>query len=187
MMISRAMGAIKPGSQGERAISVKTIAQGRPGCLGQTCGNCRLLFFLQAGHGRGERPAFPAPSVSKEGALHASTRVKRTARTRRHVTRPARIRTAQKSNFTCLYYGTVNTMALHDDRTAEALARFQYYLRLLLDDSDLEASGTESSIRPVSRYRSQRGQICDARGCFRKLHVFTLDFWPRCSRHSIDD
>ena len=29
-MISRAMGAIKPGSQGERAISVKTVAQGMP-------------------------------------------------------------------------------------------------------------------------------------------------------------
>jgi hypothetical protein len=31
MMILRAMGARKPGSQGERDISVKTIAQGRPG------------------------------------------------------------------------------------------------------------------------------------------------------------
>ena len=29
---------------------------------GQTCGDCRLLFLLQAGHGRGQRPAFPAPS-----------------------------------------------------------------------------------------------------------------------------
>jgi hypothetical protein len=31
MMISRMMGARKPGPQGERAISRKTIAQGRPG------------------------------------------------------------------------------------------------------------------------------------------------------------
>jgi len=30
VMISRAMGATKPGSQGERAISVKTIVQGMP-------------------------------------------------------------------------------------------------------------------------------------------------------------
>src|SRR5262249_52728413 len=30
MMISRAMGARQPGPQGERAISVKTIAQGMP-------------------------------------------------------------------------------------------------------------------------------------------------------------
>src|SRR6516165_10586098 len=35
MMISRAMGARKPGSQGERAISVKTIAQGMPDDLAE--------------------------------------------------------------------------------------------------------------------------------------------------------
>jgi hypothetical protein len=33
-MILRVMVATKPGHQGERAISVKTIAQGRPGILG---------------------------------------------------------------------------------------------------------------------------------------------------------
>jgi hypothetical protein len=55
-------GARKPGSRGERAIRVKTIAQGGPGCFGQTCGDCRQLFCLLAGHGRGQRPAFPAPS-----------------------------------------------------------------------------------------------------------------------------
>jgi len=51
--------------------TVKTVAQGRPGCLGQTCGNCRLLFLLQAGHGRGQRPAFPAPSRSQRAANDA--------------------------------------------------------------------------------------------------------------------
>ena len=71
MMISRATGARKPGSRGERAISVKTIAQGGPGCFGQTCGDCRLLFVLQAGHGRGQRPAFPAPSSIFEGDVFA--------------------------------------------------------------------------------------------------------------------
>jgi hypothetical protein len=35
--------------------------------FGQTCGDCRLRFFLQAGHGRGQRPAFPAPSRLEEG------------------------------------------------------------------------------------------------------------------------
>jgi hypothetical protein len=38
-----ATGAIKPG--------------------GQTCGDCRQLFLLLAGHGCGLHPAFPAPSV----------------------------------------------------------------------------------------------------------------------------
>ena len=85
--IRTAMGARKPGPQEEHDISVKTIAQGRPGCLGQTCGNRRVLFLMHAGHGRGQRPAFPAPSVSKGGTLQASTRVKPTARTRSHVTR----------------------------------------------------------------------------------------------------
>jgi len=38
--------------------------------FGQTCGNCRLLFVLQAGHGRGQRPAFPAPSsISRATSL----------------------------------------------------------------------------------------------------------------------
>src|SRR5580692_5343160 len=35
MMISRAMGARKPGPQGEREISVKTIAQGMPDDLAE--------------------------------------------------------------------------------------------------------------------------------------------------------
>jgi hypothetical protein len=34
-MISQAMGARKPGSQGEPAISVKTIAQGMPDDLAE--------------------------------------------------------------------------------------------------------------------------------------------------------
>jgi hypothetical protein len=39
--------------------------------FGQTCGNRRLLFVLQAGHGRGQRPAFPAPSSIVEGDVLA--------------------------------------------------------------------------------------------------------------------
>ncbi|MGJ5036009.1 hypothetical protein ACQR13_18040 [Bradyrhizobium sp. HKCCYLRH3059] len=29
------------------------------------------ILFLQAGHGRGQRPAFPAPSISGEGGAAA--------------------------------------------------------------------------------------------------------------------
>jgi len=36
--------------------------------FGQSCGDCRLLFLLQAGHGCGLHPAFPAPSIDFEGA-----------------------------------------------------------------------------------------------------------------------
>ena len=60
-MISLAMGANKPGPQGARRTPLKpSRREGR--VFGQTCGDCRLLFVLQAGHGRGQRPAFPAPS-----------------------------------------------------------------------------------------------------------------------------
>ncbi len=64
-------------SPGRARISCNTIAQGRPGVFGQTCGDCRLHFFLQAGHGRGQRPAFPAPSRSR--GRHLRTRLGRNA------------------------------------------------------------------------------------------------------------
>ncbi len=51
-----------------RRTPLKPFARGRPGCSGQTCGNCRLLFFLQAGHGGGRLPAFLAPSHFSGGA-----------------------------------------------------------------------------------------------------------------------
>jgi hypothetical protein len=54
----------KPGLRRERAISRKPIAQGMPGCSGLACGTCRLHSLLQAGHGCGLHPAFPAPSQS---------------------------------------------------------------------------------------------------------------------------
>jgi hypothetical protein len=51
-------GAIKPGSRGERAISVKTVAQGRP--------DIRLnlwflprAFLLHGGHGYQQVPGLP--------------------------------------------------------------------------------------------------------------------------------
>ena len=51
-----------PALQGEHEAAVKTTAQGMPDCSGLACGQCRLLFLLQAGHGCGQHPAFPAPS-----------------------------------------------------------------------------------------------------------------------------
>ena len=64
------MGARKPGSQGERAISVKTIAQGRPGCLGQTCGECRLLFCCRRATGAASaRPSLRPLSTSRAMSL----------------------------------------------------------------------------------------------------------------------
>src|SRR6185437_16778320 len=44
--------------------SRKTTRAGNAGCSGLACGDCRLLFLLQAGHGCGLHPAFPAPSSS---------------------------------------------------------------------------------------------------------------------------
>jgi hypothetical protein len=58
---AQAMVAKKPGTPGRARIRRQTIAQGMP-VLRRTCGDCRLLFLLQAGHGCCQRPAFPAPS-----------------------------------------------------------------------------------------------------------------------------
>ncbi|MGJ5047096.1 hypothetical protein ACQR09_08505 [Bradyrhizobium oligotrophicum] len=42
---------------------MKTIAQGRPGVLGCTCGTCRLHSFRRRAAGVSRRLAFPAPSA----------------------------------------------------------------------------------------------------------------------------
>jgi len=62
-MIRGATGAREPVPRGEHGISVNTIAQGGPDVSARTCGDCRLHFLLQAGHGCDRHPAFPAPSV----------------------------------------------------------------------------------------------------------------------------
>ncbi len=80
-----AHGGQKPAHRGEREAAVKTIAQGGPGVFGQTCGTCRLHFFSQAGHGRGQRPAFPAPSVVEEGEAISRARAQPAAGLRTHV------------------------------------------------------------------------------------------------------
>jgi hypothetical protein len=58
-------GARKAASPGRVRISRKTIARGKPGCLGCTCGLTRVLFcstLRTRDCGRSRRPAFPAPS-----------------------------------------------------------------------------------------------------------------------------
>jgi hypothetical protein len=60
-----------PVHQGEHVYAVKPL---RRECrlLRRTCGDCRLLFLLQAGHGCGQHPAFPAPSSCRRDANDAS-------------------------------------------------------------------------------------------------------------------
>ncbi|WP_316233362.1 hypothetical protein, partial [Bradyrhizobium sp. SZCCHNPS2010] len=53
-----AMVARKPGAPGRLRINVKTIAQGRPGRSGCTCGTCRLHFFRRRAAGVSRRLAF---------------------------------------------------------------------------------------------------------------------------------
>ena len=62
---SRTTGARKAASPGRARISRKTIARGKPGCLGCTCQNRVLSFATLSTRrcGRSRRPAFPAPSV----------------------------------------------------------------------------------------------------------------------------
>jgi len=79
-------------SPGRARISRNTIARGRPGVFGQTCGDCRQLFFLLAGHGRGQRPVFPAPSAETRAMFSSPTRVQCAARTRVHGLRNGRDR-----------------------------------------------------------------------------------------------
>ena len=57
------MGARKPGPQGERDISVKTIARGMPDDPAEPVVTAASFFCLLAGHGCGQHPAFPAPSA----------------------------------------------------------------------------------------------------------------------------
>jgi hypothetical protein len=69
-------GAIKPGSRGERAISVKTIAQGRPDVSAYTCGSFPVHFLRTGAAGAGGHPAFPAPSVNRRVQGSSMTRTR---------------------------------------------------------------------------------------------------------------
>jgi hypothetical protein len=73
-----ATGARKAASPGRARISRKTIARGRPGCLGCTCQNRVHSFssFSTRRCGRSQRPAFPAPSLRRGSERNDKTRAK---------------------------------------------------------------------------------------------------------------
>src|SRR5580704_7572051 len=70
------MGARKPGSQGERAISVKTVAQGMPDDLAEPVVTAACLLFCRRAMGCGQHPAFPAPSHLEEGDVRCKARTR---------------------------------------------------------------------------------------------------------------
>jgi hypothetical protein len=67
-------GGKKAVHRGERDISRKTTAQGRPGCLRRTCMLVCAFFCATCTRDRGcgVHPVFPAPSVLDEGELDAN-------------------------------------------------------------------------------------------------------------------
>jgi hypothetical protein len=72
-------GGKKRRSPGRARISRKTIARGKPGCLGCTCSLTRVLFCATRRTrdcGCIQRPAFPAPSRRREGQHRCTTRAK---------------------------------------------------------------------------------------------------------------
>src|SRR5690349_20850089 len=84
-MIPRAMGARKPGSQGERAISVKTVAQGRPDVSAYTCGSCPVLFLMHGEPRVRRAPGLPCALCSLEGGFLVKLGRVSAARKRHHV------------------------------------------------------------------------------------------------------
>ena len=82
-----ATGARKAASPGRVRISRKTIARGKPGCLGCSCQTRVLSSTTPCTRccGRSRRPAFPAPSDRKrDNELHSSSE-NRAVRMRAHV------------------------------------------------------------------------------------------------------
>ena len=71
-MSSCAMGARKPGPQGERDISVKTIAQGMPDDSAEPVVTAASFSFCWRAMGCGQHPAFPAPSAVSRATRDAS-------------------------------------------------------------------------------------------------------------------
>jgi hypothetical protein len=73
VVTSRAMtGAIKPGPRGERAISVKTIAQGMPDDLAEPVVFAASFSICWRAMGCGQHPAFPVPSLFRRAKNDAS-------------------------------------------------------------------------------------------------------------------
>ena len=76
-------GDNKRRSPGRARISRKTIAWGRPGCLGCTCSVCPCasargmpVYSAHGIYGRNRRPAFPAPSLQERDNEYATARTK---------------------------------------------------------------------------------------------------------------
>jgi hypothetical protein len=65
-------GGKNAGPQGEYEAAVKTIAQGRPGDFGCTCGSAACFFLLHADHGRQPAPGLPCALASERGKDDAS-------------------------------------------------------------------------------------------------------------------
>ncbi len=67
------MVANKPGAPGRPRISRSNRRAGKAGCFGQTCGDCRLLFFCRRATGAASaRPSLRPPSVSRADLTHSS-------------------------------------------------------------------------------------------------------------------
>jgi hypothetical protein len=86
--LQRGHGGKKGRSPGRARISRKTIARGKPGCLGCTCLTRVHSFATSRTRGCGcrRRPAFPAPSVRRRDNEFAKLGRKRAAGTRTYVT-----------------------------------------------------------------------------------------------------
>ena len=82
--VREAMVTTKPGHQGERGISRKTITQGMPGASAEpVCSCAHSTLHCARDRGCSAPPAFPAPSLPR--ANPGKTRACRAARTRSYV------------------------------------------------------------------------------------------------------
>ena len=93
-----ATGARKAASPGRSRISRNTIARGKPGWLGCTCGLTRVHFcstLRTRDCGRSRRPAFPAPSDLGGTTRWQHSGEKPAAGTRTHVY-PPMVRSAKR-------------------------------------------------------------------------------------------
>src|SRR6266481_3377857 len=86
--------------------TVKTIAQGRPDDLAEPVVT-PPAFLLQAGHGCGQHPAFPAPSSCREGRPMEQLGCNRAARTRRLILSEERRRRSFRCSSVPRFHGLV--------------------------------------------------------------------------------
>jgi hypothetical protein len=87
VMIREATEANKPGTPRRARIRRKPLR--REGMFRRTCGDCRLRFLLQAGHGCGQHPAFLAPSIFSRDNDRCITRAFRAAGMLNHIPPPS--------------------------------------------------------------------------------------------------